>query len=195
MKNIKHNYIIWSSLLLIVLVASCIDVIELETGDAEEVLIIEGFIHKDGPEVKIRKSAAFAAGPKGVELPVSGAAVTIVEIGGPSVSLSETEPGKYESTELLGTEGKSYQLKVDVDGNTYESSIEQLPAKVPITDLDWSRRQESVTNVAGNVATQDIFILESDATIPPIFQMLFCDLEYLVFMNFENEQHLAILMI
>ena len=71
-------------LLLIFGCFSCIDVIDLKTTDTEKVLIIEGFIYNGNtpPTVKIRTSAAFSSGPEGVELPVSGANVTLMEVGG-----------------------------------------------------------------------------------------------------------------
>ena len=156
--------------LLILMFFACIDIIDLKTQEKEEVLIIEGFIYNDRDEssVSIKKSAAFVAGPDGVELPVSGATVTISEIGGPSVTLTESTPGVYTSDQLKGQVGKGYQLRVETGGNTYESLVEQMPAVIPATRLSWARRDESIRNSAGNVATKSIIILKSDALLPDL---------------------------
>ena len=148
---------------------SCIDVIDLKTDGTEEILIIEGFVYNGNtpPTVKIRKSASFSSGPDGVEQPVSGAIVTLMELNAESVQLTESELGVYTTDQFIGIIGKEYQLRIEADGNTYESLVERMPPVIPNIRLGWNRREETITNELGNVATQSILILEADANLPP----------------------------
>ena len=78
----------------------------------------------------------------------------------------ETEPGVYTTDRFVGIIGKEYQLRIEANGNTYESMVETIPPIIPNARLGWNRREETVTNDIGNVATQSILILEADANLP-----------------------------
>lgn len=148
--------------------SSCIDVIDLETVEVGEVLVVEGAVYLNGevPEVKIRRSGAFVAGPDGVQQPVSGAIVTITEVGGDQVQLTEIEPGLYQGNSAMGSVGKEYLLQIQVDDNSYESLIEKMPVEVPIDELNWELKEIADENESGNVVTAKNVVVMADATIP-----------------------------
>lgn len=164
---------------------SCIDVIDLETDEATEVLIIEGAVYNNGsrPEVRIRQSAAFSKGPEGVQNPVSGAQVSISEVGGDELILTEVESGIYRGGRSFGNTGKEYQLTVAVNGRQYRSLIEKMPARVPVERLSWTTRTENTNNAAGNQILQKVHILMADALLPEAAGGTF--LRYRVFGTYE----------
>lgn len=171
--HIKQMMLILSILCLTT--HSCIDTIELDVQDTEDIIIIDGSVYSDGtfPEVRVRKGAAFASGPDGVEFPISGAHVEIAELGGSTFVLDEIQPGTYSINRSLGTTQRDYQLKVQVNGETYESSIEQMPVVIPIQELSWTTQKENIDNTRGNVESKDVLVVRANADLSGIQEDIF----------------------
>ncbi|MEM7369459.1 MAG: DUF4249 domain-containing protein [Bacteroidota bacterium] len=149
---------------------SCIDVIDLNTVEVGEVLVIEGAVYAGGslPSVTIRRSGAFVAGPDGVQQPVSGAKVSITEVGGQTLELEEVDAGIYQGSTPIGTTGKEYTLQVEVDGNTYVSLTETMPERVALDEVSWEVRELTAESESGNIVTNYQFVLLADATLPDL---------------------------
>lgn len=157
------------------LINSCVDFIDLSVDEVQEIIIIEGIVQNDGssPVVRISKSAAFAAGPDGVEMPILGAKVEISEIGGETIQLVETDPGVYGINRSLGTSAKEYQLFVSFDGQSYVSLIEKMPPTIQIQELSWITKDEIVENISGNLETREIIEIRADADLSNVSDNVF----------------------
>lgn len=164
----KRIYAIISVLGLLIL-GACIDIIDLPTENKSEGIIIVDAnleLSSQSAKVQIRQAADFSAGPDGVELPLGGANVRVQEIGGETWSLIETETGIYKSETAIGEEGKSYQLFIEVNGESYESEVEIMPERVPFDFIDHVQREESFNNSQGNIETQEVVAIRSTSSLP-----------------------------
>src|SRR5690554_5645044 len=109
----------WSSFLVFFLLASCQEVIELDLGNAEPRIIIEGLITTEsGPHsVKISQSVDF--GETNRFPPVSGGLVSISDRHGNDKLLEEDSPGEYLLRDFQGDYGNTYQLNVEIGNEKY----------------------------------------------------------------------------
>ena len=110
---------------------SCEEVIDVDLNSAESKLVIEGAItDQPGPyTVKISKTTDYyipADYPK-----ISGAVITISDNSGFIEHLTETEPGVYQTDSLVGIPGRTYSLKVVLEGKNYTAqSTMPLPLEI-----------------------------------------------------------------
>ncbi len=114
--------IILSFIHSLIFFSSCEEPIELPLRDADQQLVIEGLV-TDGPgphyvllsqTQPLYDTAAPAA--------VSGALVRIADDTGNAVQLKEVLPGRYETEGLEGVVGRTYDLEVIYDDQTYTAS-------------------------------------------------------------------------
>lgn len=118
---------------------SCEKVVELDLGDAEQMLVVEGIVHDSLGDnfVQISKSKPFNDNNGGFEQ-VSGAIVSISDNSGNNYLLTEIEPGKYNSNTLKGVSGRTYTLQVNIAGKiVYAQSY--LPSKVELDSLSYEK--------------------------------------------------------
>jgi hypothetical protein len=125
------------NILLISLVTfflSCEKVIDVNLNTAEPKLVIEGNITSElGPyEVILTTSGGYF--DNSAVQPVENAFIQISSEDGNIETLSEVSPGKYVTENFTGIENSSYNLLVEVEGETYTAS-ESLPSKVKIDTL------------------------------------------------------------
>jgi hypothetical protein len=114
---------------------SCEKVIDIEFNASEALIVIEGELTDDpsNPQtITISKTTDFQT--TNDQLFVSGAVVLITDDAGNSVFLSETSPGKYQTTTLAGVPGRTYNLTVTYDGKSYTSSC-KMPVKTTLDSL------------------------------------------------------------
>jgi hypothetical protein len=114
---------------------SCEKVIDIEFNDSEALLVIEGELTDDPstPQtITISKTTDFQT--TNDQLFVSGAVVLINDDAGNSVYLTETSPGKYQTTALEGMPGRTYSLTVTYDGKVY-TSICKMPVRTTVDSL------------------------------------------------------------
>ncbi len=120
---------------------SCVEEIELPPRSVASRLVVEGLITNEAPpySVKLTYSSAYNSVLFGQgETPVSGAVVTITEVGGRSIQLQQDASAplfyRQRDPEFVGKVGKSYQLTVALaDGIRYVSESELL-SEVPAID-------------------------------------------------------------
>jgi Domain of unknown function (DUF4249) len=119
---------------VVVGLASCEKVINVDLKNAEPKLVIEGTVDDAGnpATVILSKSAVFSA--NGNYPKVSGAVVTIKDNAGNSYNLPETSAGKYTNASVLGVVGRTYTLEVKLNGVTYKASS-TIPRKMSLDTI------------------------------------------------------------
>ena len=130
----KHIFYIFSFLVLIVTISSCTKVINLDLKDSDPQYVIEGMVNKDDSVhfVFISQSVLFST--NNVFPNVSGAIVTISDNLNNSEVLTEIIPGKYATAHLLGVEGRTYTLTVQIADKVFTSSS-TIPQQVNLDTM------------------------------------------------------------
>ncbi|MEM8887208.1 MAG: DUF4249 domain-containing protein [Bacteroidota bacterium] len=127
MKNFIKFLLISSSLLLF----SCEEVIEIDLNESNPQWVIEARIDDETHEALVdisKTSSYFESGEAEVG---SGASVMINSSFGDSYELTEYAPGKYRALDVNLQLQEQYELKVELEGKTYEAiSILQAPLQV-----------------------------------------------------------------
>lgn len=128
-------------LVLMLTLLSCVDEVQLPARSVESRLVVEGLITDEKPPYTIKLTYtgeynSLIYGQK--EIPVNGADVRIIEIGGRSVKLEQDPltPSYYwmRDSTFVGKTGRSYQLNIRLtDGKSYVSSPELLK---PVSEID-----------------------------------------------------------
>jgi len=117
------------SIKLIILVVACSIVfiscekeIDLDLNESAQLLVVEGIVHDNLGDnfVALSKTRAYDDN-NAIEM-VSGASVQITDGLGAVYSLYEISPGYYTDSTLLGIEGRTYSLSVNVNGEFITAS-------------------------------------------------------------------------
>ncbi len=129
----KYIKIIFTVLFLILLFG-CEDVIVIDLNSAAPRIVIEGEITNTDTLsiVKITKSTDFYQ--PGVYKKVSGANIVITDSDGNSSTLTEIEDGLYKTNSIKGEPGKSYSITVKAEGKTYQAES-TMPKQVNLDSL------------------------------------------------------------
>jgi hypothetical protein len=131
MKLIKISAIIF---LAILSNTSCTKVIELDLKSNTTKLVIDGAVtNATGPH-KIKLSKTVATTESNTNTEVDNATVIISDNAGSIDTLISKGKGNYETTKITGTPGRTYSLKVLVDGVSYEASS-TMPQPVLLSSL------------------------------------------------------------
>jgi len=139
MNTILHKNLVFRFALVLVpcllLLSSCEKVIDVNLNSAEKKYVIEAVLtdQPDNSYVLISQTKDF---DQDNNFPrISGATVTITEVGGATTTLPESAtPGRYQAAGLAGVSGKSYTLKVTISGQQY-TAVSTMPAKVPLDTI------------------------------------------------------------
>ena len=122
---------------LVMIMASCVEEIALNSEDFEEAIVIEGLVTNELKKHEIKISQTFAidsTGPKSV----SGADIRVT--GEEDHIFQEIEPGRYISLDSFAARpGIDYQLSILVNGNEYVSEPTQLSGTSSIGELEANR--------------------------------------------------------
>lgn len=123
---------ILSIVILSIIVSSCTEEIDIDLNSSDPQIVVEGNVTTLGESViKISKSVNF---DESNNFPmVQNATVELYDDMGNSEILSELSPGFYTSS-LIGIEGRSYSLIVQVDGLQF-SSFSKIPDNVKFDSL------------------------------------------------------------
>ena len=131
----RNSFYILGFLVASLSLFSCEKVIDIEFNESEALIVIEGELTDDSTNpqtITISKTTDFQT--TNDQLFVSGAVVLITDDAGNSGILSETSPGKYQTTTLVGIPGRTYSLTVTYDGKTY-TSICKMPVRTTLDSL------------------------------------------------------------
>jgi Domain of unknown function (DUF4249) len=116
------------------LLTSCEKVIDLDLNTAEKKYVIEGFITDQPGTSIVRISQTKNFDEDNTFIGISGATITVRENGGAATPFSETSPGAYEASALVGTSGKEYTLSVNVGGKFF-SATSTMPQKINLDSI------------------------------------------------------------
>ena len=152
--NFKNKAIVLFSFLLVLLVSSCEEVVnlDLETGEAKIVIDAEIRWNKEtsGNEqtIKISKMAPYysTTTPK-----VSGANVRVENSDGDIFTFTETVPGSYVCTDFVPVLNMDYTLFVEVEGKNF-TAVEKMISVTPINRIE----QKYIPDVASS----DLLVFE-----------------------------------
>ena len=145
MKYIKLLYF-----LLFIVLLSCEKVIDLDVNEIEQKLVIEAeYIATESlVKVEISKTKDVFSGE---DFPVvSGAQVEIIDENGVSTALTDMGNGTYELSGYAPTYNTQYTMKINYDGETYES-FDYLPTPVTLDSVTSEYQEESLFGSAGYV--------------------------------------------
>jgi Domain of unknown function (DUF4249) len=129
-----NSYITGLSLLL--LLASCEKVIDVELDEGAKKYVIEGSVSNlttQPPKVIISQTKKFE--DDNTFNGISGAVVTIQVNNGTVYSLPEISTGVYQANTFTGTPGSSYKLSVTISGSTYTAVSIMPPALVSLDTI------------------------------------------------------------
>lgn len=129
MKRTRIIYIVIVS--VVCLLSSCEKVIDLKLDTSSSAIVIQGnvFDHPGPYAVKISKTVDFT--DANTFPPVTDAKVSISDNVGNSELLIQSEAGTYLTSKLRGVPGRTYTLKVEIQGKIYTGSS-TMPAAVGI---------------------------------------------------------------
>ncbi|PJJ83564.1 DUF4249 domain-containing protein [Mucilaginibacter auburnensis] len=163
--------------LLAIAFTSCEKVIDLELKDAAPQLVIEGGI-SNAPQILTVKISRTVPFDQPNAFPgVSGATVRLTS-GTTTLNFAETSKGVYQVGPVSGRSGRSYNLQVDVEGQTYKATS-TMPTQVLIDsiaiDEDGFRGRDKKTMVVylkdpSNQKNQYRFLMKvNDVLIKQVF--------------------------
>lgn len=121
------------------LLVSCVEPIEIETGDYENALVIEGTVTNELELQEINLSRTYELQESG---PSAERNAQVQVIGNSNVyAYTEVEPGRYVSVEpFQAVKGESYMLEVTTsDGKKYASEPQELIPAPGISSLSAER--------------------------------------------------------
>lgn len=132
----QRTFIVCLSFLML-LFSSCEKVIDYNLSNADEKIVIEGFISNNRMPFSVLVSRTSSYFGSSIRNPVSGAKVSVrAERGNPKY-FQEVEPGKYQLKNALASPGYWYVLDVEYEGVIY-SARSFLNPMVPITNMSFS---------------------------------------------------------
>ncbi len=103
-------------------VTSCQKVININLNSASPAIVIVGNINdQPGPYTVTLNQTVNFSDPNSFP-PVSGAFISIADNAGNTDTLVETIPGTYHTKKIMGVAGRTYNLTVIANGQTYTSS-------------------------------------------------------------------------
>jgi hypothetical protein len=126
---------------LLFLVSACISTFVPETGEDNDILVVEGLITDQSRTTVIKISKSYPLGKPMIPRPLRGCHVTITDKNHISYALKETSVGTYiiDSTEFQGHIGGIYTLRIYSGSLQYVSSpVEMLPTP-PIDSLFYEK--------------------------------------------------------
>lgn len=134
-KKIKIQNAFWLLTISYWLLASgCQKVININLNSASPAIVIVGNVNdQPGPYTVTLAQTVNFSDPNTFP-PVSGAFITIADNVGTIDTLVQTIPGTYHTTKIMGVQGRTYNLTVTANGQTYTSSS-TMPQLVPFDTL------------------------------------------------------------
>jgi hypothetical protein len=115
----KNIFLFFS--LLVLTLTGCEQVIDYELEQGTEKIVIEGLVTSQPGPYTVRVSRTWGYLQPGHTPGITDAEVTISDDKGHSEVLQAKGQGIYQTSELVGTIGNTYSLKVKINGQEYTS--------------------------------------------------------------------------
>lgn len=133
-------------------IMSCQEVITIDLEEGEKRLVVEGRVAlnkgKANSVQEIRLTTTDAYFSNSRTPAAKGAEVMISDNEGQSVVLEESQPGIYQSDELIPVLGREYELIIKYSGDTFRA-VETLTSVPPIDTIYQAFEEENLFNKAG----------------------------------------------
>lgn len=113
---------------------SCEKVIQFDFDKVEKKYVIEAMIADQPNSCRVLLTQTKNFDENNTFTGISGAQVTITDNSGSPVTLTETSAGVYEAPTLTGVSGHTYNLKVNINGQTF-TATSTMPALVPMDSI------------------------------------------------------------
>ena len=151
---------------ILTLLNSCVEAFDPDINVQDPLpLVIEGNVTTEDVPYNIAVRRARPINQTG-STPVSGALVTIIDDQSNSYTLKENFPGNYQTSAFVGEIGRSYMVRVELDGQVIESAFEEILPAFPITSTDAEFFYEDIQSETGEVTTEPRVRIFSDLTYP-----------------------------
>lgn len=158
----KHDSVIWVTLLLSSLACSCVDEIPLpDFDDRQSKLVVEGRAIKGTPSrVFVQLSRTTDLSIQDVPVLVEDGRIRLSNEAGQSIPLMHQGRGYYSAELTTGAPfdlqtGQSYRILIELpDGSRYRSAWEPLHPVPEPDSLGFTEVDKRVLNDAGNIVTQ-----------------------------------------
>jgi hypothetical protein len=121
---------------LILFLFSCEKVIEIDLNNANPRIVIEANIYGERSLFYVKVSETVNYFDSFSNIPISGAVITLSDNEGRSTKYHEVEDGVYESDFFMPIVSQYYKLKVEVNGQVYESSS-FMNESIDIHNISW----------------------------------------------------------
>ncbi len=128
----------------LMMLISCEEVIDLDLGNAEPRIVIEGTVTSDSGPYYVRINQSVDYGQLNDFPAVSGAMVHITDQDGNTEALEEVEEGLYATRELQGEIGKRYTVDVSYNGERYQAASTMPSTVIPIQSLSYVFEEETL---------------------------------------------------
>jgi hypothetical protein len=153
-------------ILIVPFLFSCEDEIDAKLGEGKSLLVVDGWItDQPGPHiVKLSTTAPYFSNSPAPR--VSHAEVSISDTEGHIITLTEIEPGIYETpASFRGRVGYTYALHINVNGDRYEAHteirrpavIDSLSQKYREASMNWQEGYYVLYNGQDHAGLGDFF--------------------------------------
>lgn len=136
--------------------AGCEKVVNLQYKDNQSRIVIEGNITNQAGPYFIKITRSIRLPETGLYPTVNNAIVTISDGAGNNETLVLQGNGIYQTTALVGVEGRTYTLTVNVDNQTYTAKS-TMPQRVPFDSV-----KVEYTTFIGNEIEYNILPIYTD---------------------------------
>jgi Domain of unknown function (DUF4249) len=123
-----------SILFIALLSAGCEKIVDLKYKGNKSRIIIEGNITNEAGPYYVKISKSLSLTDTGSYPTIDDAIVTVSDDAGKSESLTSLGDGTYRTSTLIGAEGRTYTLTVQVEHQTYTAQS-TMPQRVPFDSI------------------------------------------------------------
>lgn len=151
MATIK-KYTLWILPLAALFFAGCEEKIDIETDNLEPALVVDGLVKNNGEPARVELYYTGNYFGQSNNPPAVGALVTITTNDAAIDTLTEVEPGYYESTEVEPIIGATYKLRIVLQGETYEANSTMVGLN-PLDTVTYEFKEEDLFTDEGYYVT------------------------------------------
>jgi hypothetical protein len=131
---VKTKFYIIPTLLVWALATGCEKVIEMDLNTADKKFVVEANITDKAGTARVIISQTINFDEPNDFPPVTGAIVTVQEVGGPLYAFTESSPGNYTANSLTAVSGKTYTLTVNIGGANF-SAASTMPSRINLDTI------------------------------------------------------------
>lgn len=165
----KLRLLLYIQLLSMILLCSCIDVIELnlDSSEVDRQLLIDGEVATGSGPFELRVSYVEGFG-LGDQVPIGNAEATLVDSDGNKASYENLGEGSYriKENEFVVKEGLSYHIELKIGEKTYKSIPEFPPRSIPVERIYFEINNRSSTGSESEGILRRVVDVRIDLNIP-----------------------------